>query len=89
MTLDEVKATDPDGASFGGPVFDQSTFTVVKGSTIQIGLDNPVTLASGDFSVAKQVTGSGAALVGPDAEFTAHYSYRPATDTRQAWERSP
>lgn len=75
VTLDEVRAANPQGAAYGDPVFDRSTFTVVKGTTIAIDLDNPVDLTTGRFGVTKKVEGDGAAAVPADRDFLIEYSY--------------
>ncbi|WP_375001236.1 DUF5979 domain-containing protein [Aeromicrobium sp. CTD01-1L150] len=75
VTLTEVAPVDPIGGTWGEPQFDVSTFTVVKDQTVTINLDNPISWNDGDFSVLKEVTGDGAALVSDDAAFTVDYSY--------------
>jgi hypothetical protein len=82
VTLSEVTPTTA-GVTYGTPEYTgtgvtdngdgTATFTIGSG-TVAIGLENPATLILGGFQVTKDVTGTGATLVG-DQEFTVEYSY--------------
>lgn len=51
--------------------------TVVKDESVSVAAVNQITLNTGSFSLAKSLSGTGAELVDPDAEYVVHYSYGP------------
>ena len=61
VVLTEVKPVVT-GVVFGTPVFTPSTVTIGQGTNVAVTLENPVTLATGGFSVTKDVTGPDAAV---------------------------
>lgn len=75
VTLSELKLADPDGGTYGEPEFDKTTFTVVKATTVNINLTNPVSWNNGEFEVKKVVDGDGKDLVPSDMAFTVKYTY--------------
>lgn len=75
VTLAEAAPAAVPGVSWQTPVFTSREFVIQAGSYVGIDLDNPAGLATGTFSVAKTVTGSGASLVPADTTFTVDYSY--------------
>lgn len=75
VKLEEVTAVNPEGGTYGTPQFSLDEFTVVNGEIVEIALDNPVTWNSGNFSVVKEIEGSGASLVGDDVAFEVDYRY--------------
>ena len=75
VTLAEAAPAAVPGVSWQTPVFTSREFVIQAGSYVGIDLDNPAGLATGTFSVAKTVTGSGASLVPADTTFTVDFSY--------------
>ncbi|QIK62903.1 serine hydrolase [Leucobacter viscericola] len=87
VTLSEAAPTPIAGVVYGTPVFSGSgvtvsgssaTFTIGDGTTVNVGLENPTTLAPptlGSFDVTKTVTGTGSGLVPATTGFTVNYSY--------------
>ncbi|WP_101845830.1 DUF5979 domain-containing protein [Zhihengliuella sp. ISTPL4] len=87
VTLTERPAAAVEGVVWGAPVFsgtgvtatdDGAQLTIGEATTVAVGLSNPTTLAPtplGGFSVSKQITGPGAALVPDTATFLVDYSY--------------
>lgn len=80
-------AAAPD-VEFGTPVFSGNVttgadgvtrFTVVADQTLAVTLTNPTTRLFGQFSVTKDVTGGGAAVLTPGHTFTVGYSYPGTT----------
>lgn len=87
VTLTERPAAAVEGVVWGAPMFSGAgvtatdggaQFTIGEDTTVAVGLSNPTTLAPtplGGFSVSKQVTGPGAALVPDTSTFLVDYSY--------------
>jgi LPXTG-motif cell wall-anchored protein len=88
VTLSEVAPTGT-GVTYGTPVFSgagvtdngdgTATFTIGEG-TIEVGLENPVTVNLGGFAVTKTVTGDGAASV-VDALYTVDFAFERNGET--------
>jgi uncharacterized repeat protein (TIGR01451 family)/fimbrial isopeptide formation D2 family protein len=81
VTLSEGAPTAIPGGTWGTPTFSPSSPITIgaKGTTLAVTLTNPITLQTANFSVVKQVTGTGAGLVGSNASFTVNYSYPAGT----------
>lgn len=73
--LTETAPTEPGTVTWAEPVFSENDLTLVGGTTTAVTLTNEATLRTGAFSVAKALTGDGAALVPDDATFVVGYSY--------------
>lgn len=74
VTLTEVTPRGVEGGTWGEPQFDVSTFTVTTDGVVEVSLDNPISWNSGDFSVVKEIDGTGADLVADDVAFTVDYT---------------
>ena len=85
VTLGEATPTTVAGGTWTGYEFDHPTFTIGDKTTFEVVLTNSIERDLGGFAVTKAVEGSGAALIGEDAEFTVNYSY-PAGDWYEAGE---
>ena len=85
VTLSEATPSPVAGGTWTGHAFDQDSFTIGDETTFAVELTNSIEKDLGGFSVQKDVTGSGAPLVGDDTEFTVHYSY-PAGEWYEAGE---
>ncbi len=70
------------GATWGSAVISEPV-TIVTGETVEVTVENPITVDTGSFTVTKQVTGDGASLVPEDQVFTGTYSY-PEGETFEA-----
>lgn len=75
VTLTEAAPDPITGTTWLDPVFSERTFAVVKDNTITIDLENPISLNTGEFAVQKLLSGSGAELVAPEAEFGVDFTY--------------
>lgn len=79
VTLTEATPAAITGGTWEPALFnDGNIVNIEKDATAEVALTNIIDLNAGQFSVQKQVEGTGAALVPSDATFTVHYSYPAA-----------
>jgi hypothetical protein len=98
-TLEEVDTPTVDGVEWGQPTFSgegvtdlgdgRARVTAQADTNVAVTLTNtasfvPVPVATGRFSVAKTVAGTGASLIAPDTVFTIEYSAGGAAPQRLA-----
>ena len=84
VTVRETAPATVTGMSWGTPTWSldggpavasgSQTFTIGNQTTVAVGLENPTTRHTGDFTVTKSVSGTGAAFGAAAGPFTVQYS---------------
>lgn len=75
VNIVEIVPTEPSNIEWAEPSFSQNDFALGADTTVEVTLTNEATLARGQFTAAKVLTGTGVERVPADATFTLAYEY--------------